>query len=151
MNKIPCAYKNTEIKTLPVDVCVFGQFGQLSPAAVHSADCRFDSGVKWWIHVSSIVTYLRKNSFLLHENSCKQHSESSIHCCFWLTVSKCGTHFNTAFSLTKVHAKWWIPCLLISWTSLLSHATSIYDRAKWVCGVFWCFLGQLSNLGNLNI
>ena len=25
----------------------------------------FDSGVKWWIHVSSIVTYLCKNSFLL--------------------------------------------------------------------------------------
>ena len=26
----------------------------------------------------------------------------------------------------------------------LSHTTSIYDWPKWVCGVFWCFLGQLS-------
>ena len=44
---------------------------------------------------------------------------------------------NTAFSLTNVHAKWWIHCLLISSTHLLSHTTSIYNRPKWVCGVFW--------------
>ena len=31
-------------KTLPADVCFFGRFGWLSPAAVHSADCRFYSG-----------------------------------------------------------------------------------------------------------
>ena len=55
-----------EAITSPADFCVFGHFGRLSPAAVHSADCQVDSGVKWWIHVSSIVTYLRKNSFLLH-------------------------------------------------------------------------------------
>ena len=97
MNKIPCASQNTEDKTLPAYVCVFGHFGRLLPAAVHSADYRFDPGVKWWIHVSSIVTYLHKNSFLLHWNSCKQCSESSMHCCFWLTVSKLGTHFEHNF------------------------------------------------------
>ena len=64
-----------EAKTLPTDFCIFGHFGWLSPAAVHSFDCRLDSGVKWWIHVSSIVTYLYKN-FLLRWNSCKQCSES---------------------------------------------------------------------------
>ena len=48
---------------MPADVCVFGRFGRVLPAAVHSADRRFDSGMKWWIHVSSIVTYLHKNSF----------------------------------------------------------------------------------------
>ena len=47
---------------------------------------------------------------------------------------------NTAFSLTNVHAKWWIHCLLISPTPLISHATLIYDWPKWVWGVFWCFL-----------
>ena len=52
MNKIPCTSQNTEAKTLPADVCVFGHFGRLSPAIVHLADCRFDSRVKWWIHVS---------------------------------------------------------------------------------------------------
>ena len=30
---------------------------------------------------------------------------------------------NTAFSLTNVHVKWWINCLLISSTPLLSHKT----------------------------
>ena len=54
---------------------------------------------------------------------------------------------NTAFSLTNVHAKWWIHYLMISPSPLLSHATSIYDWPKWVCGVLWCFLGQLPNLG----
>ena len=58
---------------------------------------------------------------------------------------------NTSFSLTNVHAKWRLHCLLISWTPLLSYATSIYNRPKWVCGVFWCFLGQLPNLSNLSI
>ena len=54
-----------EAKTLPADVCVFGHFGWLSPASFHSADCQFDSRVKWWINVSSIVTYLPKNSFFI--------------------------------------------------------------------------------------
>ena len=40
---------------------------------------------------------------------------------------------NTAFSLTNVHAK---SHLLISSSSLLSHATTIYDRPKRICGVF---------------
>ena len=43
---------------------------------------------------------------------------------------------NTAFSLTNIHAKWWIHCLLISSSPLLSHATSIYDWPKQV----WSFL-----------
>ena len=80
MNKIPCASQNTEAKTLPADVGVFGHFGRLSLAAVHLVDCWFDSGVKWWIHV--LFTYSCKISFLLHWKSCKQHSESLIR--FWL-------------------------------------------------------------------
>ena len=45
MKKIPCESQNIEAKNLPADACVFDHFGRLSPAAVHSADCRFDSGV----------------------------------------------------------------------------------------------------------
>ena len=63
-------------------------------------------------------------------------------CCFCSTVSKRCTHFEHSFSLTKAHAKWWIHCLLISSTPLLSYATSIYDQPKRVCWVFWCFPGQ---------
>ena len=41
----------------------FGRFERLSPVVVHSADCRFDSEGKWWVHVLSIVTYLHRNYF----------------------------------------------------------------------------------------
>ena len=105
MDKIPCLSQNTEAKSLPADICVFDRFGRLSPAAVHWVDCRFDSGVKWWIHVSFIVTYLRKKSILLRLNSCQQRSESSTRCCFWSTVSKCGTHFEHSFLIDKCSCK----------------------------------------------
>ena len=95
---------------MPIPKCLLmlaslGHFGRLSPAAVHSANCQFGSGVKWWIQVSSIVTYLCKNSFLLHWNSCKQHYELSMHCCFWSTVSKCGTSFEYSFLIDKCSCK----------------------------------------------
>ena len=105
MNKIPCTSQNMEAKTLPADVCVFCHFGPFSPDAVHKADCQFDSGVKWFIHVSSIVTYLHKNSFLLHWNSCKQRFELLMCWCFWLTVSKCGTHLQHSYLIAKCSCK----------------------------------------------
>ena len=104
------------------------------------------TGGKWWIHVSSYVTSLCKNFFLLHWNSCKQCSESLTH--FRLTVSKHSTHFEHSFLIDKCSYK--IVNTLPS-TPLLSHATSIYDWPKQVCGVFWCFLGQLPNLEDLSI
>ena len=53
------------------------------------------------------------------------------------------THFEYSFLIDNVHAKWWIHCLPISLTTLLSHATSIYDRPKRVPGgFFWCFPGN---------
>ena len=66
----------------------------------------------------------------------------------WVNISPT---LSTAYSLTNVYAKWWIHCLPISSTPLLSHATSIYDRSKQVCRVFWCFPEQLLNLGDLSI
>ena len=105
MSKTPRTSQNTEAKTLPADVCFFRGFGRLSPAAVHSVDCRFDSRVKWWIQVSSIVTYLRKNSFLLRWNSCKQRSESSTRCCFWSTLRKHRSHYEHSFLIDKRSCK----------------------------------------------
>ena len=52
---------------------------------------------------------------------------------------------NTAFSLTNVHAEWWLHYLLISSTPLLSHVTSIYNWPKRVCGVFFCVCVFLGN------
>ena len=128
-----------EAKTLLADVCVFGHFGWLSPAAVHSADCQFDSEVKWWIHVSSIVIYLRKISFLLHWNSCKQCSKSLMCCFFDRLWANAVPTLSTAFSLTNVHSKWWIHCLLISSTPLLSHQLQFMIDQNLVRGVFGVF------------
>ena len=105
MNKIPYTSQNMEAKTLPCDVCVFDCFGWLSHVAVHSDDCQFDSRVKWWIRVSSIVTYSHKNSFWLCWNRCKQCSESWTPCYFWSTVSKRGTHFEHSFLIDKCSCK----------------------------------------------
>ena len=46
----------------------------------------------------------------------------------------------TAFSLTYVHVKWWIHCLLISSFPLLSHVTSIYNPPNEFVEFFRVFL-----------
>ena len=66
----------------------------------------------WWIHISSIVTYLCKNFFLLCWNSCKQCPESSM-CCFWLTLSKCSTYFEHSV-LSEYTAFWHLNSCAIS-------------------------------------
>ena len=148
MNKIPCTPQNSEAKTLPADVCIFGHFGQLLPAAIHSADCQFDSGVKWWIHVSSIVTYLCKNSFLLHWNSCKQFFELSMRCCLWLTVSLHSTHNEHSFLIDKC------PCKMVNIlpSDIYNFSTISNNFILWLAEMsLWSFLGQLLNLDNLSI
>ena len=123
INKIRCASQNTEAKNLPADVCVFGRFRRLSLTAVHSNCSQFDSEMNGCIHVSTIVTYLRKNSFLLRWNSCKQRSESSARCCFWSTVSKHGTDFEYSFlidnsSCKMVHT---LPCNIFYSSAITSN------------------------------
>ena len=142
MNKIPCTSQNAEAKTLLVDVCVYGHFGRLSPAAVYSANCRFDSGVNWWIHVSSIVTYLHKTLFL----AINALNRRCVVVFDWLWANASPT-LHIAFSLTNVHPKRRIHCLLISSTPLLSNATSIYDRPKQVCWVFLEFSRATAEFG----
>ena len=129
---MPCACQNT------ADVCIFGW---LSPATVYSADCQFDSRVKWWIHVSSIVTYICKNPFLLCWNNCKQRSELLTHFYFQSTVSKCSTHFEHSFLIDKCSCKMvnTLPSDIFN-TSAISH-NLILRSAKmslWsFFGVFW--------------
>ena len=133
MNKIRCAFQNMKGKTLPADICVLDHFGQLSPAAVHTADCRFDSRVKWWICFIHCHIFMQKLFFVALKQL--QTAPWIIDALFFDQVSKHGSHFEHSFLITNVHAKWGIHCLLIS-STLLSHATSIYDRSKWV----WSFL-----------
>ena len=141
MNKVPCSSQNTEARTLPADVFVFGHLGRLSPAAVHSAD-RFGSMFPPLSHI------YRKIPFCCVETVANNAlNRRNVDVFDWLWPNTAPT-LNTAFLLTNVHAKWWLDCQLISSTILLSHATSIYDRPKRVCGVFWCFPGELPNLGD---
>ena len=137
-----------QAKTLPADVCVFGRFRRLSPAAVHSTDSQFDSGMKWSIHVSSIVTHWCKTPFCCYETVANNALNSRRVVVFDRLWANDPPTLNTAISLTNIHVKLWIHCLLISSPPLLSHETSIYDRPKRVCGVFFWGggLGQLSNL-----
>ena len=100
MNKIPCASQNTKTKALPSDVCIFGHFGQLSPACDNSVDCWFDSGVKWWIHVSSIVINLHKTSLRCVKTVANTLNRQCI-IVFWSTVRKHGTHFEHSFLIGK--------------------------------------------------
>ena len=117
--------------------------------SVHSADYQFDSRVKWWIHVSSTVIYLCKKLLFV---VLKQFQTT-----YWIVnvllflIANTAPTLNTDFLLANVHAKWRIYCLLISLTPLLSHTTSTYNQPKQVCGVFWCFPGQLPNLGDLSV
>ena len=54
---------------------------------------------------------------------------------------------NTASSLTNVHSKWWIHCLLISSIPMLSHI----NFNSWSDKIFWRFPGQLPNLDDPSI
>ena len=64
----------------------------------------------------------------------KQRSESYRVVFDWLWANS-ATNFNPASSLTNVHIKWLIHCLLISSSSLLFHATSI-----WGCRIHWLLI-----------
>ena len=152
MNKIPCAFQNTEVKTLPADGCIFGHFVWILPAAVHSTESRFDSQ-------SEVVDpcFIYCHIFVQKLFFCFVETVANNVLNHWCVVdfdqlwANAASTLNTAFSIKNVHAKWWIHCLLISSVPLISHASSIYDWPKRVCGVFWCFLGQLPNLDNLSI
>ena len=136
MNKIPCISQNTEAKTLPADGCVFGRFGRLSPTAVHSDDCWFDSRLNGWSMFHPLSHIYAKTPFCCIETVANNAQNRWIVVFDWLWINMAST-LNTAFSLTSVHAKWWIHCLVISSTPLLSHLTLNYDQPKRVCEGFF--------------
>lgn len=62
----------------PADKLVFAFFGALSSVVVHCFDCCFNSGVEWWIQVSSTVTNRRQKCFVLRLNIAKQCIDVSL-------------------------------------------------------------------------
>ena len=108
MNKIPCTSQNMEAETLPADVCIFGR---LSPAAVHTADCWFNSGVKWWIMFHPLSHIYAKIPFCCVEtvaNNAQNYKRVIVFDQLWVNTAPT---FNTTFSLTNVYIKWWIHSL----------------------------------------
>lgn len=71
---------------------------------VHLTDCRLDPEVKWWSHVSFMVTYRMKKTFLLQLSRSKERSELLTRYCFLPNVSKRGTHYN-GFLMGKLSCK----------------------------------------------
>ena len=144
MNKIPCASQNTEAKTLPADVCIFDCFGcfhlLLSTQLIVSLTPELNG---WFM-------FLCKN-FLLCWNRCKQHSKSLMRCCFWSTVTKRDTHFEHSFFIDKCSWKMknTLPSVIFN-SFAISHNFNL-RLAKMSLWIFWCFLGQLLNLGDLSV
>ena len=88
MNKISCASQNTKAKILHADVTSLVDldgFNLLLPTQLTANLTLEWSGGSMFNLLSH---FYAKNSFLFRWNSYKQRSESSTHCCFWLTVSK---------------------------------------------------------------
>ena len=155
MSKIPCMSGPSEESwrekfracPLPADCCVFGRFGRLSPSPLHSADALFDSGVNWWIHVSFIVMYRRKQSFLLRVSSFKQRSKSWIRCCFCSTVSKRGTHLEYnylthKFSCTTLNT---VPLDIFRMSAISCNFTFRSD--KMIFRILFVFSGVATSVG----
>ena len=151
MNKITCACQNTEAKTLLVDVCIFGRFGRLSFASVHSDYCWFNSEVKWSIYVSSIVTYLCKKLLfvvlkqlqtmlwildaLLFLIDCEQTWHP-----LWTQLS----HWQMFMQNDEYNGFWYL--------QLLCYLTQLqFILSKMSLWSFWCFQERLVNLGKLNV
>ena len=148
MNKIPCASQNTDAKTLACWCLVTLDSFHLPLSTQLTGDLTQEwSGGSMFHSLSHVYT---KTPFCCVETVANNTLNRQRVIVFARLWANAAPTFNAAFSPTNVHAKWWIHCLLISATPLLSHATSIYDQPKLVCGVCWCFPGQLLNLGNLS-
>ena len=63
------------------------------------------------------------------------------------TVHPLWTHLShwRIFMKNGEYTAFWYPRLL------LSQASSVYDRPKQVCAVFWCFPEPMPNLGDLSV
>ena len=89
--------------------------------------------------------------FLLRWNSCKQRYDSSTRCYFWSTVNKRGNPFEHSFPIDKCSCKMLntLPSDIFN-SSFTSHNFNLRS-AKTNMWSFWCFPGQLPNLGDLSV
>ena len=122
------------------DVYVFGRFGWLPPATVHSAaDLTLEEVVDpCFIHCHIFTHKLLFVALKQLQSMC---------CCFWLTVSKCINHFEHSFLTDKCSSK-----MVNTLPSDILNSSAISCNFNlWSTKVFWCFLRQLQSLGDLSI
>ena len=105
MNNMPLESQKTDAITFPLDCCVFDRFDAVPPGFAHCVTCCFDSGVYWWIHVSSMISKWCKKSLELSLERSKQLCESRIRWHFCSIVSKRGTYFAVSFHMPKLLCK----------------------------------------------
>ena len=132
MNKIPSAFQNTRPKPcllmFPSLITLDGFYLLVSTQLTADLTPEWSGGSMF--HLLSYI--YAKTPFCCVEtitNNTLNHQRVVVFYRLWANVAPT---LNTAFSLTNVNAKWRIHCLLISSTPQLSHATSNYDRPKWV-------------------
>ena len=144
MNKIPCTSQNTKTKTLPVSLVTLDGFHLLLSTQL-TADLTSEWSGGSMFHP---LSYIYTNTTFYHVETVANNSlnRRCVVIFDWLWANATPT-LNTAFSLTNVHAKWWIHCFLISSTLLLSYATSIYDWPKRGWWSFWVFSRSTAKFG----
>ena len=87
--------------------------------------------------VDPCFIHCQKDSFLLHWNSCKHSSESSMHCYFWLTVSKRCTQFQHSFLIDKYS------CKMVNTlpSDIFNYSAILHNFNLWMTKMsFWSFL-----------
>ena len=125
MNKIPCISQNTEPKTLLfVSLVTLDGFHLLLSIQL-TANLTLERSSGSMFHPLSHID--AKTSLCCIEtvaNNTLNHLGIFVFDRLWANTAPT---LNTVFSLTNVHKKCWIHCLLISSTPLLSHATSMLN------------------------
>ena len=99
-----CISKNTS-HYFPSRLLGFRMLGALSSGLTHCFNPSRDSGVQWWIHVSSMVTNRYKSTFVLRLKQDKFCSEVVTRMRFWSIGSNRGTHLAQSFLIHKCVCK----------------------------------------------
>ena len=92
MKIITYAYQKTDATTFSADEIIFATFATDSLFSVYTFECSFDTCLKWWTHVLSMVMNRSNNSALLLRNTAKHSYKTFPPCCISSIVNKHGTH-----------------------------------------------------------
>ncbi|GFQ71228.1 hypothetical protein TNCT_711811 [Trichonephila clavata] len=96
-NKTPWASQKTVRSTLPAEGVVLNVFWTGDDGCFHSIDAAFNSGVKWWTHVSSLVTIRNRKSLPSSWKRTRCSRLTAMRCSWCVEVNCRGTHHADTF------------------------------------------------------